>query len=188
MIRGLLVGLCLTSGAAFAQGAIEVTPLDEIQEPQIGLDVPLAPELGLTDTQTAITLEPLEEDGSVIGFEPIPQIEEEQAEKAPGAVLRVLDRVSGVLNDMELANGQTTGFGRIEITLGECRYPADNPAADAYAFVRVRNVGSQVDAFAGWMFASSPALSALDHARYDVWVMRCSSVAESGTEGAEKSD
>ncbi|MEO0381372.1 MAG: DUF2155 domain-containing protein, partial [Pseudomonadota bacterium] len=24
-----------------------------------------------------------------------------------------------------------------------------------------------------WMIASAPALSAMEHARYDVWVMRC---------------
>jgi hypothetical protein len=27
--------------------------------------------------------------------------------------------------------------------------------------------------FSGWMVASSPALSALDHPRYDVWVLNC---------------
>jgi hypothetical protein len=27
--------------------------------------------------------------------------------------------------------------------------------------------------FVGWMFASSPALSALEHAVYDVWVIDC---------------
>jgi hypothetical protein len=27
--------------------------------------------------------------------------------------------------------------------------------------------------FSGWMIADSPALSALDHARYDVWILRC---------------
>ena len=27
--------------------------------------------------------------------------------------------------------------------------------------------------FEGWMIAASPALNALDHARYDVWVLRC---------------
>ena len=27
--------------------------------------------------------------------------------------------------------------------------------------------------FSGWMFASSPALSALEHAVYDVWVLDC---------------
>ena len=27
--------------------------------------------------------------------------------------------------------------------------------------------------FSGWMIASTPALSAMDHSRYDIWVMRC---------------
>ena len=27
--------------------------------------------------------------------------------------------------------------------------------------------------FSGWMFASSPALSALEHPVYDVWVIDC---------------
>ena len=27
--------------------------------------------------------------------------------------------------------------------------------------------------FSGWMFASSPGLSALEHPVYDVWVIRC---------------
>ncbi|MGB0800115.1 MAG: DUF2155 domain-containing protein, partial [Planktomarina sp.] len=25
----------------------------------------------------------------------------------------------------------------------------------------------------GWMVASSPALNALEHPRYDIWVLRC---------------
>ena len=33
--------------------------------------------------------------------------------------------------------------------------------------------GADQPVFSGWMIASSPALNALDHARYDVWVMRC---------------
>ncbi|MCW8843320.1 MAG: DUF2155 domain-containing protein, partial [Rhodobacteraceae bacterium] len=40
---------------------------------------------------------------------------------------------------------------------------------------------SEAPLFQGWMIASSPALSALDHPRYDVWVLRCKTpVAESG--------
>ena len=34
-----------------------------------------------------------------------------------------------------------------------------------------RNSGATL--FDGWMVASSPALSALDDARYDVWVLGC---------------
>jgi hypothetical protein len=33
--------------------------------------------------------------------------------------------------------------------------------------------GAPVDLFAGWMFASSPAVSALEHPVYDIWVIDC---------------
>jgi hypothetical protein len=51
----------------------------------------------------------------------------------------------------------------------------EDDAADAYAFLRIRDVREDTARFSGWMFASSPALSALDHPRYDVWVLSCSS-------------
>lgn len=94
---------------------------------------------------------------------------------APAGILRVLDRVTGELVDMELASGQSTGYGRIEIALTECRFPEDDPSSDAFAYVTVRNAGVAAPVFDGWMVASSPALNALDHPRYDVWVLRCKS-------------
>jgi len=93
---------------------------------------------------------------------------------APGAVLRGLDKMSGALVDLAMSNGQTQAFGRLEVTLNECRYPAGNPAGDAFAYVVIRETGTAQPVFEGWMIASSPALNALDHARYDVWVLRCS--------------
>lgn len=96
-------------------------------------------------------------------------------EQADGAVLRVLDRVSGELVDLTLATGQASDIGRIRIGLLECRYPADDPAGDAFAFVTIWTDSSDTPDFSGWMVSSSPALNALDHPRYDVWVRRCTS-------------
>ena len=90
-----------------------------------------------------------------------------------GAVLRTLDKVTGAVFDVEVASGQTMGYGTLEITLTECRYPASNPAGDAFAHLIVMDGNKRQDIFQGWMIASSPALMALDHARYDVWVLRC---------------
>ncbi|MEM9344557.1 MAG: DUF2155 domain-containing protein [Pseudomonadota bacterium] len=92
---------------------------------------------------------------------------------APGAVLRGLDKISGEVIDMTLAQGETAELGRLTVEMGECRYPADNPSGDAYAFLTVTAEGLDAPAFEGWMVSSSPALSALDHPRYDVWVIRC---------------
>ncbi|PIE13116.1 MAG: hypothetical protein CSA70_07615 [Rhodobacterales bacterium] len=90
-----------------------------------------------------------------------------------GAVLRGLDKIGGRVRDIELHSGGSTMLGRIRITLGECRYPSGNPSGDAYAYVAIQEEGRESPHFIGWMIASSPALSALDHPRYDVWVLRC---------------
>lgn len=93
--------------------------------------------------------------------------------EAPGAELRWLDRMSGETADVELSRGQSAVWGRLTIQLNGCRYPEDNPTGEAYAHLTIRDSLAPDTVFSGWMVASSPALSALDHARYDVWVLRC---------------
>lgn len=90
--------------------------------------------------------------------------------------LRALDRMLGRPTDIELSVGQTVLFGRIAIHVPECRYPAENPSSDAFAHIQVLDTGGNT-LFDGWMVASSPALSALEHPRYDVWVLRCASTS-----------
>lgn len=87
--------------------------------------------------------------------------------------MRGLDKISGRTTDISIAVGEAVRFGRLEIRLGECRYPSDDPSSDAYAQLTVRDLSQNVTLFSGWMIASSPALSALDDARYDVWVISC---------------
>ena len=50
---------------------------------------------------------------------------------------------------------------------------AADPDSDAFAQLTITDTKSRSALFTGWMIASSPALSALDDARYDVWVMAC---------------
>jgi hypothetical protein len=104
---------------------------------------------------------------------PPPEAPRVSVTAAPGAVLRALDKLSGEVRELALARGESVDFGRITVTLDDCRYPTDNPAGDAFAHVRVQRAGAAAPQFAGWMVASSPALSALDDPRYDVWVSRC---------------
>ncbi|MGY6534733.1 MAG: DUF2155 domain-containing protein [Pararhodobacter sp.] len=89
------------------------------------------------------------------------------------AVLRGLDKISGETVDLTLAIGERVLFGRLEITLVACRYPAEAPESDAFAFLEIDSSHNGEQLFRGWMFASSPALNALDHSRYDVWVLSC---------------
>ena len=71
---------------------------------------------------------------------------------------------------------------RLEIALRDCRAPVSDSRGEAVAYLRIRDLREETARFSGWMFASSPALSALDHARYDVWVESCS--ASSGEQAA----
>lgn len=93
--------------------------------------------------------------------------------KASGAYLRGLDKVTGAPVDFQMNVGDTVELGRLRVTLGECRYPTDNPSSDAFVWLVVRDGNAEETTFEGWMIASSPALNALDHQRYDVWVLRC---------------
>jgi len=84
-----------------------------------------------------------------------------------------LDRLDGLVEDVTLPVGETTKFGKMNVTLSDCRYPQDNPAGNAYTYLTVQIEGAEDAAFDGWMVASSPALNALDDPRYDVWPLAC---------------
>lgn len=101
-----------------------------------------------------------------------PALAQEVADAA-GAKLRFLDKLAGTVTDLVLQDGQSKQEGRLTITLDGCRYNPENPAAEAFAHVTVLDANLTEPVFDGWMVASSPALSALDHPRYDVWVLRC---------------
>nr|WP_318272644.1 DUF2155 domain-containing protein [Paracoccus saliphilus] len=95
--------------------------------------------------------------------------------RAGGALLRGLDKVSGRTTDLPLQVGEAIRYGRLELRLGECRFPAADQSSDAFAQLTITDLRQNATIFSGWMIASAPALSALDDARYDVWVMACQS-------------
>ena len=99
------------------------------------------------------------------------------AATAPGGAVRVLDKINGTLLDLDLRTGESAEIGGVSVTMGECRYPADNPAGDAFALVSIRTLRDDTAVFEGWLIASAPALNALDHPRYDVWALRCTGLS-----------
>jgi hypothetical protein len=103
----------------------------------------------------------------------------ESFQTSKGAQVRVLDKLTGTTSDLDLKVGAAQLVGRLGVILDDCRYPAASPASESYAHLTLSEAGTGADAdkvvplFSGWMVESSPALSALDHPRYDVWVLRC---------------
>lgn len=97
----------------------------------------------------------------------------QQVSSANGAVLRALDKISGDARDIEVTRGQTVRVGNLDVLMTDCRFPAGNPSGDAFAELEIKETDSSDMFFSGWMIASAPALSALEHPRYDIWIIRC---------------
>ena len=93
----------------------------------------------------------------------------------PGATLRQLDKMTGNIVTFDIAVGQTLKVARLLVKLDACRAPGENDNHGNMAFLKIwdTKVEGSPPSFTGWMFADSPALSALDHPRYDLWVINC---------------
>ena len=93
------------------------------------------------------------------------------------AILRALDKVTGRAINLNAPAGVPIDFGTLTITARYCYTvpPEEPPQTSAFLQIddRERNVGDPVRIFSGWMFASSPAINALEHGVYDVWVITC---------------
>ena len=99
------------------------------------------------------------------------------------AVLQGLDKITARVSTIEAPVGEAVRFGTLDITVKRChkRPPEETPETTAYLQIRERRSGEQsVDLFAGWMFASSPAVSSMEHPVYDVWVIDCKKASSSG--------
>jgi hypothetical protein len=94
--------------------------------------------------------------------------------------LRGLDKVTARISRLEIEIGENIRFGTLEITPRTCskRPPEEPPEVTAFLEITENRPGLEAQRlFSGWMFASSPALSALEHPVYDVWVTDCKTAA-----------
>jgi len=112
-----------------------------------------------------------------------PALAQTELSSEPGSVvvLRGLDKVTASTHDFEVKLGVPKTFGSLTIELSYCRKRPPEETPEVYAFLTItdrKTDGSGKEAqgnkiFNGWMFASSPALNALEHPVYDIWVLDC---------------
>ncbi len=103
----------------------------------------------------------------------------------PRAVLQGLDKVTARVSTIEAFVGATVRFGGLEIIVRHCdkRPPEETPESAAFLDIwEVRPGEAAISLFRGWMFASSPALNAMEHPVYDVWVLDCKANPEPAVE------
>lgn len=96
------------------------------------------------------------------------------------ALLQGLDKVTARVSPVRAPLGIPTYFGTLEIVARSCRETPPTEPPESAAFLEIRELppasdanAAPVDLFSGWMFASSPAVSALEHPVYDIWVVDC---------------
>lgn len=94
----------------------------------------------------------------------------------PVAVLQALDKITARVQTIEAPVGDTLKFGTLQMIVRVCyRRPAEE-APESKAFLDIwdmRRHETPQSVFRGWMFASSPSLSAVEHPVYDVWLLEC---------------
>ena len=92
------------------------------------------------------------------------------------AMLQGLDKVTARVSTLRAPINRTVHFGTLEIIARSCRKRPPEEPPESAAFLQIRDIkpGEAPEIlFQGWMFASSPALSALEHPVYDIWVIDC---------------
>ena len=104
------------------------------------------------------------------------------AQAATIAILQGLDKTTARVSRFDAPVDQSVKFGTLVITVKACvKAPPEEPPNTA-AFLEIdkvqpgetNNVVSK-QVFSGWMFAASPAVSALEDPIYDINVLDCKS-------------
>lgn len=126
---------------------------------------------------------PPEAEAAPTKVEPAPVATPGRRQRRPIAIVHAIDKVTAesMLFEVEVG-GRPVRFNKTLIfSARACEVSApDEQTEDAIAYLEVgvqpRGVAVPTEArqiFKGWMFASSPAISGLQHPIYDAWVVGC---------------
>ena len=97
------------------------------------------------------------------------------------AVLQALDKITARTVELRLPIGEEVAFGTLRLTARACLTtpPTEPPESAVFLEIAVADPeGGRKPAFTGWMFASSPSLSALEHPVYEIWPIACAEPLE----------
>ena len=118
-------------------------------------------------------------------------VPDQAAGRTPGtvAILNTLDKITARISRLEAPLDKPVRFEALEITMRACVATPPEEAPESTAFLEIRELKPGAEpavVFTGWMFASSPAVSAMEHAVYDVWVIACKIAAPGKPSGSAK--
>ncbi|MBL8697705.1 MAG: DUF2155 domain-containing protein [Alphaproteobacteria bacterium] len=106
----------------------------------------------------------------------------------PVGELQTLEKITGRVRAVDVVVGEPTRVGPLVVTLRACRKRPQEDIPETAAFFEINEQrpgeGGATRLFTGWMFASSPAVSGLEHPVYDVWLVDCKSTASPASAGS----
>ncbi len=92
------------------------------------------------------------------------------------AQMQALDKITGRVSIIEVPVGGEVRFGTFSVVVRSCQKTAEGEVPEDFAFVDVTDKNFDEDEyniFKGWMMSSSPAINAVEHPIYDVWLLKC---------------
>lgn len=92
------------------------------------------------------------------------------------AKLQGLNKITARVSEIDITIGELKKFGNLEIELEKCWHspPEEKPENKALLKIWESIPGEEKrEIFYGWMFSSTPAVSALENAVYDITVLAC---------------
>jgi hypothetical protein len=110
---------------------------------------------------------------------PLPALAETLAN--PIGAFSGLDKITGRITNFDVYMGETVQFGALQITPRACYTRPPTETQRTSTFIEVDQVslkGTIERIFTGWMFADSPALNAIDHPVYDIWLVDCKTTSD----------
>ena len=93
-------------------------------------------------------------------------------------VIQGLDKITARIQTFEVDVGETHKFGVLDIFVERCVFSKPIFKPESLAFIKIKDNSDRLSEvkFSGWMFASSPALNALESPVYDVSILACKKV------------
>jgi len=158
----IVFALAVPSAVYSQETSIDQTPPDTGAEPEFQMDISPDETEGALETTTVAMTDYAAARALV--------------ESEGGAVFRGLDKTTARVTDLFVPLTAPIKFGSLEIATKVCnkRPPEEPPEKTAFLQITDAPPGEEsAQVFSGWMFASSPALNALEHPVYDVWLIDC---------------
>lgn len=88
------------------------------------------------------------------------------------AVVRVLNKDAGKVRELAIRVGDEVQFEKLFINVRSCKQTDPFQAEDFFAFVEIAENG-QGQIYGNWMGRNEPGKNPLQHADYDVWLVKC---------------